>query len=188
MPYFVTDKAEGCAGWATVKNDGEVIGCHDTKDAAAAQMVAVSLAEGIEPGGDYRVLPDNYRPALAEDVPEGRACGNCAFYNEEDVQGDKAWCERWDAYVNGAYYCNAWQPNAEARADAPAPPSDQITGSDTNEPGSAKGKLGDIDLSEATEKALQTKSDDHNKAMADADRPDWTRVRVDALRAVYRRG
>jgi len=74
------------------------------------------------------------------------------------------------------------------RADPAAPPSDQITGSDTNEPGSAKGKLGDIDLSEATEKALQTKSDDHNKAMADADRPDWTRVRVDSLRAVYRRG
>jgi len=72
--------------------------------------------------------------------------------------------------------------------DPAAPPSDQITGSDTNEPGSAKGKLGDIDLSEATEKALQTKSDDHNKAMAEADRPDWTRVRVDSLRAVYRRG
>ena len=72
--------------------------------------------------------------------------------------------------------------------DPAAPPSDQITGSDTNEPGSAKGKLGDIELSEATETALQTKSDDHNKAMAEADRPDWTRVRVDSLRAVYRRG
>ena len=188
MPYFVTDTAEGCAGWATVKEGGEVIGCHNTKDAALAQMVAVSLAEGIEPGGDYRVLPDNYRPALSDDVPEGRACGNCMFYNEEDVQGDKAWCERWDAYVNGAYYCNAWQPNAEARVDAPAPPSDQITGSDTNEPGSAEGKLGDIDLSEATEKALQTKSDDHNEAMTEADRPNWTKVRVDSLRAVYRRG
>jgi HK97 family phage prohead protease len=72
--------------------------------------------------------------------------------------------------------------------DAPAPPSDQITGSDTNEPGSAEGKLGDIDLSEATEKALQTKSDDHNEAMTEADRPNWTKVRVDSLRAVYRRG
>jgi HK97 family phage prohead protease len=188
MPYFVTDTAEGCAGWATVKEGGEVIGCHDTKDAAVAQMVAVSLSEGIEPGGDYRVLPDNYRPALSPDVPEGRACGNCMFYNEEDVQGDKAWCERWDDYVNGAYYCNAWQPNAEARVDAPAPPSDQITGSDTNEPGSAKGKLGDIELSEATETALQTKSDDHNEEMQKEGRPSWTRVRVDALRAVYRRG
>ena len=75
-----------------------------------------------------------------------------------------------------------------ARADAPAPAKDQITGSDTNAPDSASGKLGDITLSEATEKGLQTKSDDHNDAMAADDRPSWTRVRVDALRAVYRRG
>ena len=75
-----------------------------------------------------------------------------------------------------------------AHTDPPAPMSDQITGSDENEPGSASGKLGDITLSEATEKGLQTKSDDHNDAMTDADRPSWTRVRVDALRAVYRRG
>ena len=58
-----------------------------------------------------RALPDNFRPALSPDVPEGRACGNCYFYDESNVQGDKAWCERWDAYVNGAYYCNAWQPD-----------------------------------------------------------------------------
>jgi HK97 family phage prohead protease len=114
MPYFVTDTAEGCAGWATVKEGGEVIGCHDTKDAAVAQMVAVSLGEGIEPGGEYsaaRVLPDNYRPALSEDVPEGRACGNCVFYNEAKIEGDKAYCEKWDDYVSGAYYCNAWEPD-----------------------------------------------------------------------------
>jgi len=117
MPYFVTDTAEGCAGWATVKEGGEVIGCHDTKDAAVAQMVAVSLAEGIEPGGDYRVLPDNYRPALSEDVPEGRACGNCVFYNEAKIEGDKAYCEKWDDYVSGAYYCNAWQPDDAGEDD-----------------------------------------------------------------------
>jgi hypothetical protein len=116
MPYFITDKAEGCAGWATIKDDGEVIGCHTTKQDAIDQMVAVSIAEDMEPGGE-RALPDNYRPALSPDVPEGRACGNCAFYNEDDVQGEgdnlKAWCERWDAYVDGGFYCNAWQPYEE---------------------------------------------------------------------------
>ena len=114
MPYFVTDQSPDCSGWATVKEDGEVIGCHDSKEDALAQMVAVSLGEGIEPGGDYvaaRVLPDNYRPALSPDVPEGRACGNCVFYNEAKVEGDKAYCEKWDDYVSGAYYCNAWQPD-----------------------------------------------------------------------------
>jgi HK97 family phage prohead protease len=189
MPYFITDQSEQCSGWAVVKQDGEVMGCHTTKEDAISQMVAISQAEGIEPGGE-RALPDNYRPALADDVPEGRACGNCYFYNEEDVQGDKAYCELWDAYVNGAYYCNRWQEDdgIEERVDAPAPPKDQITGSDENEPGSAEGKLGDIKLSEATEKGLQNKADEHNQEMAEADRPNWTRVRVGALRSVYRRG
>ena len=26
MPYFITDQSPDCAGWATVKEDGEVIG------------------------------------------------------------------------------------------------------------------------------------------------------------------
>ena len=116
------------------------MGCHTSKDAAIAQMVAISLAEGIEVGGErikhnkmkpktkkpsYRELPDNYRPALADDVPEGRACGNCVFYDEsrQNDDGTKAWCERWDEFVDGAYYCNAWQGESDERAinqEAPA--------------------------------------------------------------------
>jgi len=124
MPYFITgpDKAEGCAGWATVKQDGEVMGCHQTKQGAIDQMVALSIAEGIEPGGERkdanmteeRQLPDNYRPALEGDVPEGRACGNCAFYDETNTDGDRAWCQRWEEYVRGDYYCNAWQADERA--------------------------------------------------------------------------
>jgi uncharacterized protein len=60
---------------------------------------------------ELRELPDNYRPALDDDVPEGRACGNCRFFNEDDVQGDQARCTRWDEYVSGGYYCNAWESN-----------------------------------------------------------------------------
>ena len=26
MPYFITDKSPDCSGWATVKEDGEVLG------------------------------------------------------------------------------------------------------------------------------------------------------------------
>jgi HK97 family phage prohead protease len=129
MPYFVTEQGEmdSCSGYAVVKADGEVIGCHSSREDAVDQMVAVSLAEGIEPGGAYtrqkriankRQLPDNYRPALSADVPEGRACGNCFFYNEERVspEGDKAWCEKWEEFVRGDHYCNAWQPDEEKRA------------------------------------------------------------------------
>lgn len=57
MPYFITDKGKDCAGWATVKADGEVIGCHATKAGAIKQMVAVSLAEKMPPGGE-RALND----------------------------------------------------------------------------------------------------------------------------------
>lgn len=133
MPYFITDNAPECDAWAVVKEDGELMACHTTKDSAITQMVAISLSEGIEPGGTYterkrntykrkpkkRELPDAYRPALAEDVPEGRACGNCIFYDESRVnaEGDQAWCERWEEFVRGDYYCDAWQGEQDDEAD-----------------------------------------------------------------------
>ena len=52
MPYFITNKSADCNGWATIKEDGEVMGCHTTKTAAIKQMVAISIAEGMEPGGE----------------------------------------------------------------------------------------------------------------------------------------
>ena len=204
MPYYITDKSESCPEWSVIKDDGEVLACHDTKESAIDQAIAVSLAEDTEFVGEraavgelkigdwvtwnirnpkvlaqvvmiegelaglevYELedevyhstsrlmimnvfkleriqmpekisaeiedaeeqdleeeseanLPDNYRPALAPDVPEGRACGNCFFFNEERLNedGDKAWCERWDAFVDGGNYCNAWEPNEEAREE-----------------------------------------------------------------------
>ena len=65
----------------------------------------------------YEDLPDNYRPATSDDVPEGRACGNCIFFNESNLDEDgNAFCERWDEYVAGGNYCNAWQGREEASA------------------------------------------------------------------------
>jgi len=51
MPYFISNKAKGCSGWATVKEGGEVLGCHTSKKAAIGHMVAISLAENMKPGG-----------------------------------------------------------------------------------------------------------------------------------------
>jgi HK97 family phage prohead protease len=210
MPYYITQTNPDCPNWAVEKEDGESVGCHDSKESAIDQAVAISIDEGTEFIGeraavgslevgdfvswspldpkvaaqvemvqeqfavvrlfDYEDgifsptdkmmvinvfqlekiptpkmiaveveqveeldepeveganLPDNYRPALAEDVPEGRACGNCFFYDESrlNAEGDKAWCERWDDFVDGGYYCNAWESNDEERAinqEAPA--------------------------------------------------------------------
>ena len=124
MPYFITDESPDCSGFATIKEDGEVIGCHATKQDAIDQMIAVSIAEDIEPGGER----------------------------------------------------------------APAPPSDQITGSDKNPAGSAAGKQGGIEINEATETALRNKVTDHNEKMDEGDRPVWTRVTLGVLKSVYRRG
>ncbi len=115
MPYYIEDDAPGCAGWAVTKDDGEVIGCHTTKQDAIDQMVAVSIAEDMEPGGErsvaVRALPDNYRPAVSADVPEGRACGNCVHYNEAMIHPDgvQVWCNLWSEYVRGDHYCNRWE-------------------------------------------------------------------------------
>lgn len=55
MPYFISDQQTDCDGWATIKDDGSgpvTIGCHASKQDAVDQMVAVSLAEDMPPGGE----------------------------------------------------------------------------------------------------------------------------------------
>ncbi len=56
MPYYMSNNNPDCSGWAVEKEDGEVIGCHTDKQSAIDQMVAVSIAEEMEPGGE-RALP-----------------------------------------------------------------------------------------------------------------------------------
>ena len=53
MPYFITDQHPDCPAWATVKDDGELVACHESEQDAIDQMVAISVAEEIEPGGTY---------------------------------------------------------------------------------------------------------------------------------------
>ena len=61
MPYYITDSAEGCSGWATIKEDGEVMGCHDTKDDAIDQALAIAAQEGSEFLGE-RAMPGTLKP------------------------------------------------------------------------------------------------------------------------------
>ena len=75
MPYYISDKESDCAGWATVKEnpDGsfETIGCHDSKQGAVDQMVAVSLAEGIEPMGEVRAVDLSVPSFIRENAKRG---------------------------------------------------------------------------------------------------------------------
>ncbi len=52
MPYYITDKSEDCPSWAVVKEDGELLACHDSKESAIDQAIAVSLSEDVEFGGE----------------------------------------------------------------------------------------------------------------------------------------
>ncbi len=53
MPYYI-GKHPDCEGeWSVVKDDGTLLACHTSKDNAIAQMVAVSLSEGLDPAGEY---------------------------------------------------------------------------------------------------------------------------------------
>jgi HK97 family phage prohead protease len=71
MPYFI-EKVP--TGWNTIKDDGEVLGQHKTKAQAIAQMVAVSLAEGIAVGGERAVDPDeSFSPPAGVAVAAKRA-------------------------------------------------------------------------------------------------------------------
>lgn len=95
----------------------KVVGQMEARDNSASTFQAV-------PGGGE--LPEAYRPALAEDVPEGRACGNCVFYDESRISedGTEAWCSFWDAQVRGDHYCDAWADEAPAE-DAPEQAADE---------------------------------------------------------------
>lgn len=124
MPYWISQENPDCDGWAVEDSSGKALGCHTDKQDAIDQAVAISLNTDEEFMGERydkkkkkRDLPENYRPATAEDVPEGRACGNCMFFNEDNLDDEgRAFCERWEEYVAGGFYCNAWQPKEDDEA------------------------------------------------------------------------
>jgi HK97 family phage prohead protease len=48
MPYYINGSNPECPVWAVEKEDGELIACHDTKQSAIDQAVAISLSEDSE--------------------------------------------------------------------------------------------------------------------------------------------
>lgn len=114
MPYSVVSDHPECSGYAVVKDEtNEVIGCHQTSSQAQAQLTALNISEYGErvEGHQDRALPDNYRPATSEDVPEDRNCGNCIF-------NENLYCTKWDSKIVANYYCNAWQPTETRKQKA----------------------------------------------------------------------
>ena len=78
MPYYISDQQSDCAGWAaliaeTPDADPRIIGCHQTKQDAIDQMVAASIADGIEPAGDWatRFIVAGNEPEMTDPVLDG---------------------------------------------------------------------------------------------------------------------
>jgi len=74
VPYGISNAQAYCGNWATVKqnNDGsyETIGCHEDKEDAIDQMIAVSIAEEVEPLGDINERDDDMEDDEDEDDEE----------------------------------------------------------------------------------------------------------------------
>jgi HK97 family phage prohead protease len=100
MPYFVSDKQADCSGWATVKQETDgsytTLACHDTKQEAIDQMVAVSISEDMEPGGEVnsrsKVKEIERRTFTVQDVEARQAedgtmrlRGYAAVFNDASV-------------------------------------------------------------------------------------------------------
>lgn len=59
MPYGISETQTDCENWATVKKETDgsftTVACHENKQDAIDQMVAVSISEELEPLGDVSV-------------------------------------------------------------------------------------------------------------------------------------
>lgn len=100
MPYFVSDKQADCSGWATVKQESDgsytTMACHGTKQEAIDQMVAISISEDMEPGGEVnsrsKVKEIERRTFTVQDVEARQAedgtmrlRGYAAVFNDASV-------------------------------------------------------------------------------------------------------
>jgi HK97 family phage prohead protease len=56
MPYGISQNQSDCSNWATVKEESDgsytTMACHDTKQGAIDQMVAISISENMQPLGE----------------------------------------------------------------------------------------------------------------------------------------
>jgi HK97 family phage prohead protease len=56
MPYYITENNPECANWAVEKENGELMGCHDSKQSAIDQAVAISIDEDTEFVGERAAI------------------------------------------------------------------------------------------------------------------------------------
>lgn len=106
MPYSIKEgscqTADGIGGqYAVIKDDdGQQMGCHQTREAALDQIAALEASE------EMKVLPESYRPSMDDAVN----CGTCKHYAH-------SYCHLWQDNVMNDYVCDAYAPAEEDHDD-----------------------------------------------------------------------
>ena len=85
MPYSVGAKGSyGCSGYPAVKEGGEVMGCHKTKEEAAAQIYAINRSEGNV--GKADPCWEGYTQRGMKPGDGGRMVPNCVPVSKSEAQ------------------------------------------------------------------------------------------------------
>ena len=73
MPYSIGGKGtSGCSGYPVVKEDGEVMGCHQTREDALAQQRALYASEAKKSmDTDQNPITGEERESISEDTDPG---------------------------------------------------------------------------------------------------------------------
>jgi hypothetical protein len=126
MPYHVGEKGSyGCSGYPAVKDDGTVMGCHDTAEAAANQIYAINQSEGnIEAGigiknpeawptGEKRykkLRPKRRKPGYVSDSTGAVIAGSSSMTTKSAItEGDFVMGETSEGTVHGVVEHIMWE-------------------------------------------------------------------------------
>lgn len=96
MPYYIAQEVEGCKGsWAVISDAGTLHGCHETKQDAIDQAVAISIATKEDFLGERstRALPDE----LATNDTVAWVVETEAYFGlVSEIVGDLAYVDVWE--------------------------------------------------------------------------------------------
>lgn len=96
MPYYIAQEVEGCKGsWAVVSDAGTLEGCHESKQDAIDQAVAISIATEEEFLGERstRALPDEL---IKNDTVAWVVETEAYFGLVSEIVGTLAYVDVWD--------------------------------------------------------------------------------------------
>ena len=133
MPYYISDSAEGCSGWATVKEDGEVMGCHDTKQGAIDQALAIAQAEDSEYLGERATRAEPDELELGDFVEWDSSGGMARGTIEQIVRDGRLDIPDSEFVVNGseddpAALIQVWRPDEDDEGRVYWEPSGTLVG------------------------------------------------------------